>query len=405
MFLERYSQMKDIVIIANFPGNLSGIGNGRFLYLCNELSEKNQVEMITTDFDHVKKALRESKTFEWKFKITCLHEPGYKKNVSVRRFLSHYVWGKEVGRYLKKRKKPDAIYCAVPSLKAALVTSKYCKKNNIRFIIDIQDLWPEAFKMVFRVPVISDILFFPFNIVANKIYKSADEIIAVSDEYVKRALSVNTKCDLGHTIYLGTKVETFDEGAEGAPLYYKEDGEFWIGYCGSLSVSYDIPNLILAVNELYKKGYKEIKLIIMGDGGYRERYECIAKEFGVAAVFTGKLPYDQMCAQLKECDIVVNPIKGGSAASIINKHGDYAASGLPVVNSQDSLEYRSLVEQYNMGLNCNNEDADDMADKLELLINNKSMRIEMGMNARRCAEEKFDRKVTYSKIFKVIYNE
>lgn len=397
--------MKDIVVIANFPGNLTGNGNGRFVYLCNEMSEENRVEMITTDFDHVKKTPRESSDNEWKFKITYLHELGYKKNVSIRRFFSHYTWGKEVNEYLKKRKTPDVVYCAVPSLKAALAAAKYCKKNNVRFIIDIQDLWPEAFKMVLRIPIVSDVLFFPFNMLANKIYKSADEIIAVSDAYVQRALTVNKKCNVGHTVYLGTKVETFDEGAKGTPVYDKKDDEIWLGYCGSLSVSYDIPNLILAVKKLYEKGHKKIKLIIMGDGGYRQQYETIAEEAKVDAVFTGKLPYGQMCAQLKECDIVVNPIKGGSAASIINKHGDYAASGLPVVNSQDSLEYRNLVEQYNMGLNCNNEDAEDMANKIEQLINSEDVRSEMGMNARRCAEEKFDRKVTYLKILEVIYNE
>lgn len=62
------------------------------------------------------------------------------------------------------------------------------KINNVRFIIDIQDLWPEAFKMVFKLPIVSDIVFAPFNFLANGIYKRADEIIAVSDTYVNRAL-------------------------------------------------------------------------------------------------------------------------------------------------------------------------------------------------------------------------
>lgn len=61
-----------------------------------------------------------------------------------------------------------------------------------------------------------------------------------------------------------------------------------------------------------------------------------------------------MCALIDSCDIVVNPITGGAAASIINKHADYAACGHPVVNSQEANEYRKLVEEYDMGLNCEN---------------------------------------------------
>lgn len=59
------------------------------------------------------------------------------------------------------------------------------QKNKIPLIIDIQDLWPEAFKMAFNIPIISDILFAPMMRQANNIYSRADVIMAVSDTYVK----------------------------------------------------------------------------------------------------------------------------------------------------------------------------------------------------------------------------
>ena len=55
-----------------------------------------------------------------------------------------------------------------------------------------------------------------------------------------------------------------------------------------------------------------------------------------------------------------------------------------------------------MGFNCKTEDADDMAQKLELLVVNKSLREEMGKNARKCAEVKFDRKHSYQTIINLI---
>ena len=99
---------------------------------------------------------------------------------------------------------------------------------------------------------------------------------------------------------------------------------------------------------------------------------------------------------------MVNPITGSSAASIINKHGDYAASGLPVLNTQDSAEYRALVEEYQMGFNCKNGDAAELAEKLATLMASEPLRREMGKNARRCAEERFDRKTSYHALVKVI---
>lgn len=394
--------MKDILIIANFCGNIGENNNNRFVYISNELSQTNQVELVTSDFSHEKKMHREQLTIQHPFKITLLHELGYKKNISIKRFFSHYTWGVQVIKYLRDRATPDVVYCAVPSLAAAWFTSKYCKRHKIRFIIDIQDLWPEAFKMVFRIPLISDFIFAPFSYIANRIYKNADDIIAVSDTYVQRALAVNKKCDCGHTVYIGTRLETYDKATTDIPLYRKSQNEIWIGYCGSLATSYDIPNLIYASKYLKVNGFSNVKLIIMGDGGCRQLFEGIAEEQGVDSIFTGRLPYHQMCAQLNECDIVVNPIKRGSAATIINKHADYAASGLPVVNSQDSLEYRQLIAQYGMGINCENENAVDMAEKLEKLIRNVALRDEMGRKARRCAEDKFDRKNSYTEIFELI---
>lgn len=397
--------MKDIVIVANFTQVPGEMGNNRFAYLADLLKSQCKAELITSSFSHNLKKQRTAVQNETGagVKVTQIYEPGYSRNISLKRFYSHWVWGRNVRKYLKNREKPDAVYCAIPSLTAPLAAARYCQRNHIRFIIDVQDLWPEAFKMVLRVPVVSDMIFAPFTWIANQIYKRADEIVAVSDAYVRRALSVNRKCWSGHAIYLGTKLKTFDEAAARvAPLYQKAEGEVLLGYCGSLSASYDITNLIYAVKKLTDKGIAGTKLVIMGDGGHRQLFEDTAWKTGIDVLFTGQLSYDQMCAQLKECDIVVNPIRRGSVASIINKHSDYAASGLPVVNSQDSPEYRELVETYQMGFNCRNEDVEDMADKLEQLILNEQLRREMGKNARRCAEERFDREFTYREILKIL---
>lgn len=393
--------MKDIVIVANFCRDFSISDNGRFMYLCKELSKDHNVEIITSDYSHGKKSHKAPLEIEWPFKITFLHEPGYPTNVCLKRFYSHIIWGRNVSKYLKQRKKPDVIYCAVPSLTGPLAAAKYCKKNSIRFIVDIQDLWPEAFKMVFRIPVVSDIIFAPFNWLANSIYKRADEIVAVSDTYVNRALSVNKKCNNRHTVYLGTRIETFDEHVKNNPINKPED-ELWFGYCGTLGASYDITCAIDALVLIKERGLTPPKFIVMGDGPRKAEFEAYAKEKCVDAVFTGRLSYDQMCGRLASCDIAVNPITKGAAQSIINKHGDYAASGIPVLNTQECEEYRNLVTDYDMGYNCNNDDAEDLAEKLILLMQNSTERQEKGQNARRCAEERFDRKNSYKEILDII---
>lgn len=386
----------DIVIISEFCEDFSKTDNDRFFYLAKMLtssSNDNTVEIITSSFRHTTKKHRREPVAEWSFKITFIEEPGYPKNVCLKRFHSHHVWGKNVLNYIKRReKKPDVIYCAVPSLTGPNLVAKYCEKEKIRFVIDVQDLWPEAFQMVVNIPVVSNIAFAPFKALANGIYKRADAICAVSDTYCERARSVNNKVDATTTVFLGTELATFDRYATENPVLEKQEGEIWLAYCGTLGGSYDLTCVIDALAELNEP---KIQFIVMGDGPKKDEFETHAKDKGVNATFVGRLTYNAMYSLLKACDITVNPISHMAAQSIINKHADYAASGLPVVSTQESEEYKKLIEQYQMGFNCRNNDSDDLAEKLRRLIDDKDLRQEMGANARKCAEERFDREECY----------
>ena len=386
----------DIVIISEFCEDFSKSDNDRFLYLAKMLtndSEDNEVEIITSSFQHTTKKHRREPDEQWPFKITFVEEPGYPKNVCLKRFQSHYIWGKNVLKYIKKRgKRPDIIYCAVPSLTGPNLVAKYCEKENIRFIIDVQDLWPEAFQMVLNLPVVSNFLFAPFTLLANGIYKRADAICAVSDTYCKRAAKVNHKVKDTTTVFLGTELATFDRYAAENPILQKKDGEIWLAYCGTLGNSYDLTCVIDALSLLNSQ---RIRFIVMGDGPRKTEFEDYARQKKVRTEFVGRLTYNAMCSLLSACDITVNPIAHMAAQSIINKHADYAASGKPVVSTQESSEYKKLIDDYHMGFNCKNNNSEDLAEKIKLLVNNQQLTHEMGVNARRCAEERFERKAAY----------
>lgn len=389
----------DVVIIAQYLRNIEELkgNNSRFIYLANLLSKKENVtvEIITSNFLHGPYKHASKVEQPDNYKITAIKEPGYKKNISLKRFFSHAKLAKNIGKYLATRTTPDCIYCAIPSLDVANVAAKYCKKNDVKFVVDIQDLWPEAFQMVFNVPVLSKVIFWPLKKVADRIYKQADEICGVSKTFVERAGKVNDRAGK-HPVFLGTDLSVFDKNKD-MNYVSREDSkdEVWIGYCGTLSDSYDIKCVIDALKIINNSN---IKLIIMGDGHKKQEFQEYAEQMKINCVFLGKLPYDEMCGMLCACDITVNPIRGGSAASIINKHGDYAACGLPVINTQESIEYKNLIDSYQMGVNCPNGDSRSMADAIKYLVKNKDVRIKMGRNARRCAEECFDRKNSYTEL-------
>ena len=394
----------DIVIVSQYLRDIECFesNNSRFVYIAKLLamSKNNNVEIITSDFNHTKKEKFNKIGKLDGVKITACHEPGYPKNVCLKRFNSHKKLSKNIKEYLEKRKKPDIIYCAIPSLAVGKIVAQYAEKNGVRFVIDIQDLWPEAFKMVFKIPLLSNAIFYPMKRQANYIYKCADDIIAVSDTYRYRATSVNKKYKNKLTVFLGTNLEYFDKCKEKNIKHYN-DNIIRIAYIGTLGHSYNIKTIIDAL-ELLKEKYNNLNFLVMGSGPLKNQFEAYAKDKNINCEFTGRLEYPEMVGTLCSCDIAVNPITHGAAQSIINKVGDYAAAGLPVINTQENLEYRNLVEKYNIGYNCENSNKQDIANKIEILIKDKKLRKELGNNNRKLAEEKFDRKKTYNQIVKII---
>lgn len=392
----------DIVIVSPFSGDFSESDNDRFLYLANLLSAHHDVEIVTSSFLHTAKQQRKEPVSGWPFSVTYVEEPGYPRNVSLQRLLSHWRFSKNLKKYLSGRKVPDVIYCAFPPVGSADVAADYCKQHDVRFVVDIQDLWPEAFKIAFDVPVVSDILFAPMERKANKVFRAADALCAVSSTYASRAFEANPDRKTAEVVFLGTDLGVFDSDSEVDIEIEKAPGELWLGYCGTLGTSYDLTTVLDALAILAQEGKQPPLFIVMGDGPRKGEFEAYAAERGVGAAFVGRLPYDQMRALLKQCDIAVNPIAAGAAQSIINKHGDYAAAGLPVLNTQESPEYQTLVSSYDMGLNVANGDAQELAEQLWYLCQNDDARHSMGESARRCAEELFDRRRSYGKLVEAI---
>lgn len=395
--------MKDILMIVHTMGNLLPSDNDRFTYLAKKILESGaSVEIVTSDFEHHKKRYREMGITELHpFKITFLHEDFYNKNISFMRIKGHASFAVRLNDYLKKRKRPDVIYCAVPPIVSAWIVAKYANRNKIRFVIDVQDLWPETFTIALGDGIIAHMLLKPLDLIANKVYKSADAIIAVSKTYVKRAAKVNKKAKIKESVLLGTDGKIVDEIID---AFHEEEvnKEFIVGYVGNLGKSYDFLNVFKALSLLKIRGINNIKFILIGDGDERQRVEELSKRYFENIEITGYLPYEKMFIELLKCDIVINPIVKDSASSIVNKVGDYAAAGKAVINTQASNEYRSMVRKYNIGFNTTPEDSVSIAHSILSLYNDRFLCKEMGRNNRKVFDKFFDRSRTYQEIVDII---
>ena len=401
--------MKKKIAVISMGVKLNGEkGYSRFRYIGDFLSDAGyQVDLITTTFQHWEKAQRDIdaiKKEDYKFQLKFIYEPGYRKNIDLRRIRSHSIAAKNLTKLLEKEGDYDLIYCEIPPNDVALAAAEYAKKKGIPFVPDVNDLWPEAMRMVLDIPVVSDILFYPLQRDAEKVYSLVSGIIGTSDEYRDRPLK-NQKLDVPRkTVYVGNEIAEFDRGVEKyGPEIQKPEGEFWVSYAGTIGTSYDIRTMVLAGKELVDRGMSQIKFKILGGGPLKDELENLAKEQGCVNVeFVGYAPYPKMAAYLAKSDILVNSFVKKAPQSIVTKIGDYLAAGKPMINTCMSPEFRQKVENDGFGINILPEDVKILADAIaELYEDRDGCRI-MGEKARKIAEEQFDRPESYKKIIELI---
>jgi len=396
--------MKKIWIIAPFSGiEVVGTRN-RFQYIANMLHKLgSDVILFTSDFSHRRKMhISKNIAEQYPYKVQIVHEPGYKKNVSIKRVISHIKFSNNLRKLIKRMEKPDLIYMAYPTMSAAYVSGKYAERNSIPFIIDVQDIWPESISSAINTEkIIVKILMWPFTKFANKIYKKADIIFGVSKTYVERANISGTKCKEFIPVYIGSELEKFDNVKHNKDGIYKKKGDIWITYIGTLSHSYDIDTAIKAFAELKK--YKNIKLNILGAGPDEDKLKKLAKKLNVYnknVYFYGYLKYEKMVTFLKKSDIALNAIKGKAKQTITNKLGDYLSAGLPILNSCQQIEVVELINKNKLGINyCPGKISSLKNAIIEMIEDNEKLK-DYSKNSRLFAEKYFDRKESY----KVIVN-
>lgn len=378
---------KNILILAPYTSLPNETSFNRFLYLAYLFSKEYNVTLLTSSFNHTSKTIRDTSFFEnldLPFKIELISEPGYTKNVSLKRLYSHKVFTQNMENWLKKKQSNDIdlFYSAFPLIKTNLILGKYKARFNYKIIIDIQDIWPDSISSAFPIAKKLKFLLYPIRKRSERAYKISDGIIAVSKTYLNIARKANPHAP-ALPVYIGADKALISK----TPSFPKEKNVIKLLYIGTLSHSYDVETVILAMNTIIEE---KIEFHIFGDGPRLHKLKIIAKK---NTYFHGLKPYIEMIAFAKSCDILINPIVASAQQSITNKLSDYFLLKLPIINSQQSKEVTSLISKTN-GYNYEAGSAESFIKALYYIIKNKKRT--------NCHSELinklFDRNLTYPNI-------
>ncbi len=383
----------NITIVAPYCSLPSEPYFNRFWYLAERLSQSHDVLLITSRFRHYDKSFRRHEdaaaTSNGRLRVKLLDEPGYRKNVSLARVASHRVFVRNLARWLHSPQaaEQDIVYSAYPLMATNLLLGKHKARLGYKLIVDVQDVWPESFSSV--VPFLKKVphKLLPFASRANRAYRCADALVAVSQTYLDRAKEANPNVP-GEVVYIGADFPKLDA----APAKDFSDDKTRFFYLGTLSYSYDVETVCKGVLKLLDAG-ENVELHIMGGGPDLDRL----KQYACDDIkFYGYIPYAEMMSVAKGCDIAINAIQSYSMASITNKLSDYMALQKPILNSQVNDEVAKVLTLLPYA-NYRSGDVDGFVQAAKDILKRKNDPVQSEEIVRR-----FKRDVAYQKIVNLI---
>ena len=394
---------KRILLVAPFTLLPGEEGDNRFRYIAELLASQHDVTFVTSSFNHPKKTHRDkAESFgPLPYQLELLEEPGYQRNIGLKRILSHRTFVKNLKQVLAtKNGQFDFVYAAFPMIGSAEVAGRFAQENKIPFYLDVQDIWPESILVYFgKMRSMANFFLAPLTKKANAVYQMADGVIAVSKTYVQRVMQVNTKATFQLPIYIGIDLAAFDFAAEKQQIEQSSDEIIGV-YSGSFSHSYDVETVIRATALVAESG-KPFRLEILGTGPHEESLKTLMKQLNAPVIFHGYKSFAEMANILKRAHIGFHAISSSSQSSMTNKFADYCAAGLVILNSSPSDEIRNLIEEHNLGKNYAAGDHKKLANHILNLINDENSLAKMGERSRLFAEKELDRQKTYAELLEL----
>ncbi len=164
----------------------------------------------------------------------------------------------------------------------------------------------------------------------------------------------------------------------------KNGREFLVGYVGVMGEQEGIDYLLRAVQHIvYEMRREDIQFGLVGGGTSLEEMKDYARSLGIEdyVTFTGRVPDQQLLDMLNTADVCVNPDVANEMndKSTMNKIMEYMALGKPIVQFE-LTEGRFSAQQ--ASLYAQKNDPIDFAEKIVALIDNPSLRAEMGAYGR-----------------------
>jgi len=303
-----------------------------------------------------------------------------------------------------KEKDVDLVFASSTPLTVAVPALMRKLFRKTPYIFEVRDLWPEA---PIQLGFIKNKVLIKFLKWFEKtVYKNSEHVIALSPGMQEGVAKYIPKEKISMIPNM-SKIDMFWVREKDMNLndrFGLSNKTFKIIYFGTLGFANGIDYLMDAISLLENKKIENIEFIFMGDGvKIKDLQYLSANLLNVKVSILSRQPMDIVSAVVNNCDICICTFSNFPIlkTNSPNKLFDSFSAGKPIIVNSDGWT-KELVENYNCGFYVNPENVFDLADKILLLKENPELAAEMGFNARKLAEEKFDKSILCNDFYMLI---
>ena len=290
--------------------------------------------------------------------------------------------------------RPDIVFATSTPLTIglpALIASKYFR---VPLVFEVRDLWPEA---PIQMGALRNLALIELTRWFERtVYRNSAHVVALSPGMRDGVIAAGVSPDRVSMIPNASDLELFSPEVDGSDFRARLglNGQFVCTYFGAMGEANDLRPVVEAARLLEERGEKGVAFVLHGKGKRRAELEAFCNSHELKnVVFSDPIPDKHAVARLAAAsDVCMTIYKNVPILYTCspNKLFDTFAAGRPaLVNSPGWL--RELVEKNEAGMYVRPDDAAHLADTVVFLRDHPEVVKTYGLNARRLAEESFDR--------------
>ena len=337
-----------------------------------------------------------------RLQIKLLHAVGYRRNISLRRFLNHRGVARKFAVYARREEEPDVILCSFPTIELSKAAVTYGNERGIPVVLDVRDLWPDVFVKV--IPSIlrplARVLLYGMFRDTRTVFGRSQSVVAVSQQYLEWGLQyANREMSAHDRVFpLGyERPSVTDDQLQRAERRMTTCGvdpsKVICWFVGVFGWTYDLETVIDAARRLPSPDRDRVQFVFSGDGDYRQAWMARASDLG-NVVFTGWIDAAELAYLADVSSIGLAAYAASAPQGLPNKIFEYLSAGLPIVSSLRG-ETESLLAKHSCGLCYNPGDHKSFFAALSRLIEDSDLRERMG----RCGQELFESQFSTERIY------